>query len=256
MSLAALDPITLLIVCPLVFLAMLVDAISGGGGLISLTAYLAAGIPAHVALGTNKLSSAIATLVATGRFIANGFVNFKLGILAAISALIGSFIGAKIALSVPDGVIQMIMVFALPVVAFFVLRKKILVDVETEIPFKKQAAIIAFFAFLIGGYDGFYGPGTGTFMLIAFSVAAKIPAKEGSGIVKCANLASNIAALITFALNGMVYWELGLIAAVFGIVGSYVGSGLVLKDGSKVIRPVMLVVLAILFIKVLYDLFL
>ena len=93
-------------------------------------------------------------------------------------------------------------------------------------------------------------------MLIAFSVAAKIPAKEGSGIVKCANLASNIAALITFALNGMVYWELGLIAAVFGIVGSYVGSGLVLKDGSKVIRPVMLVVLAILFIKVLYDLFL
>ena len=126
-----MDPITLLIVCPLVFLAMLVDAIAGGGGLISLTAYLVAGLPPHVALGTNKVSSAIGTVVATARFAKSGLIKIKLAIPAVIFALAGSAIGAKVALHTPDGVIQMIMVFALPVVAFFVLRKRAL-DVPAD----------------------------------------------------------------------------------------------------------------------------
>lgn len=103
-------------------------------------------------------------------------------------------------------------------------------------------------------YDGFYGPGTGTFMLLAFTAAAKLPVREANGEVKCANLASNVAALVTFAANGAVWWGLGLVASVFAIAGSYVGSGLVMKNGAKVVRPIMLVVLALLFVKVLYDL--
>ena len=236
-----MDPITLLIVCPLVFLAMLVDAIAGGGGLISLTAYLVAGLPPHVALGTNKVSSAIGTVVATARFAKSGLIKIKLAIPAVIFALAGSAIGAKVALHTPDGVIQMIMVFALPVVAFFVLRKRAL-------------DVIAISSFFIGMYDGFYGPGTGTFMLLAFTAAAKLPVREANGEVKCANLASNVAALVTFAANGAVWWGLGLVASVFAIAGSYVGSGLVMKNGAKVVRPIMLVVLALLFVKVLYDL--
>ena len=246
-----MDPITLLIVCPLVFLAMLVDAIAGGGGLISLTAYLVAGLPPHVALGTNKVSSAISTVVATARFAKSGLIKIKLAIPAVIFALAGSAIGAKVALHTPDGVIQMIMVFALPVVAFFVLRKRAL-DVPTDatISTKKQIAIIAVSSFFIGMYDGFYGP----FMLLAFTAAAKLPVREANGEVKCANLASNVAALVTFAANGAVWWGLGLVASVFAIAGSYVGSGLVMKNGAKVVRPIMLVVLALLFVKVLYDL--
>ena len=246
-----MDPITLLIVCPLVFLAMLVDAIAGGGGLISLTAYLVAGLPPHVALGTNKVSSAIGTVVATARFAKSGLIKIKLAIPAVIFALAGSAIGAKVALHTPDGVIQMIMVFALPVVAFFVLRKRALdVPADATISTKKQIAIIAISSFFIGMYDGFYGPGTGTFMLLAFTAAAKLPVREA----KCANLASNVAALVTFAANGAVWWGLGLVASVFAIAGSYVGSGLVMKNGAKVVRPIMLVVLALLFVKVLYDL--
>ena len=241
-----MDPITLLIVCPLVFLAMLVDAIAGGGGLISLTAYLVAGLPPHVALGTNKVSSAIGTVVATARFAKSGLIKIKLAIPAVIFALAGSAIGAKVALHTPDGVIQMIMVFALPVVAFFVLRKRALdVPADATISTKKQIAIIAISSFFIGMYDGFYGPVT---------AAAKLPVREANGEAKCANLASNVAALVTFAANGAVWWGLGLVASVFAIAGSYVGSGLVMKNGAKVVRPIMLVVLALLFVKVLYDL--
>ena len=255
MDFAALDPVTLAIVCPLVFLAMMVDAIAGGGGLISLTAYMVAGLPAHTALGTNKVTGAIGTVIATGRFAKSGLIKLRLAIPAVVFALIGSYVGARIALVTPDGVIQTIMVFALPVVAFFVLRKRTFEESEnTDIPLKRQIAIIAVASLFTGAYDGFYGPGTGTFMLIAFTAAAKLPVREANGEVKCANLASNVAALITFASAGSVWWELGLVASVFAIAGSYVGAGLVMKDGAKVVRPVMLVVLVLLFIKVLYDL--
>ncbi len=251
-----MDPITLLIVCPLVFLAMFVDAIAGGGGLISLTAYLVAGLPAHIALGTNKVSGAIGTLIATGRFVRAGLVQVKLAIPAIAFALAGSAIGTNIALITPESVIQTIMVFALPIVGFFVLRKRTLeVPDNCEISTKRQIVIIAVASFFIGMYDGFYGPGTGTFMLIAFTAAAKLPVREANGEVKCANLASNIASLATFAASGCVYWELGLIASVFAIAGSYLGSGMVMKNGAKVVRPVMMVVLALLFVKVLFDLF-
>ena len=180
----------------------------------------------------------------------------KLALPAVVFALAGSFVGAHIALLTPDGVIQAIMVFALPIVAFFVLRKRALdVPADVRISARKQIVIISAASFFCGMYDGFYGPGTGTFMLIAFTAAAKLPVREANGEVKCANLASNVAALVTFAINGAVYWQLGLIASVFAIAGSYVGSGLVMKDGAKVVRPVMLVVLALLFVKVLFDLF-
>ena len=267
-----MDPITLLIVCPLVFLAMLVDAIAGGGGLISLTAYLVAGLPPHVALGTNKVSSAIGTVVATVRFAKSGLIKIKLAIPAVIFALAGSAIGAKVALHTPDGVIQMIMVFALPVVAFFVLRKRALdVPADATISTKKQIAIIAISSFFIGMYDGFYGPGTGTFMLLAFTAAAKLPVREANGEAKCANLASNVAALVTFTtkainlatnvaalavflVNGAVLIPLGLAAAAFNIAGNWLGSTFFDKKGALILRPIMLVVLALLFVKVLYDL--
>ncbi|MDO5043623.1 MAG: TSUP family transporter, partial [Slackia sp.] len=119
-----MDPITLLIVCPLVFLAGLVDSIAGGGGLISLTAYLLAGLPAHAALGTNKLSSSIGTVVATARMARAGYIKLKLAIPAAIGAIAGSAIGAKLALLTPDSIFQVLLVFALPFVAFAVLRKR------------------------------------------------------------------------------------------------------------------------------------
>lgn len=250
-----MDPITLLIVCPLVFLAGLVDSIAGGGGLISLTAYLLAGLPAHTALGTNKLSSSIGTVVATARMARGGYIKLRLAVPAAVGAVAGSAIGAKLALLTPDGIFQILLVVALPFVAFAVLRKRAIDTPDAaEISPRRQYAVVAIASVVLGGYDGFYGPGTGTFMLIAFTAAAKLPVKQASGEVKVTNLASNVAALVTFFMHGAVWIGLGLVAAVFSIAGNYLGAGMVMKDGTKIVRPIIVVVLGLLFVKVLFDL--
>ena len=246
---------TLLIVCPLVFLAGFVDAIAGGGGLISLPGYLIAGLPPIQAVGTNKLASSIGTSAATFRMWRGGYINFKLGVPAAIFAILGSIIGAHLVLITPEHYLKTIMLVIMPFVAVFVLRKKTFRDTtDPNISFRRQVIMISLWSFIVGCYDGFYGPGAGTFMLIAFTVGVKLSIKEASGEVKVANLASNIAALITFLMNGVVWVELGLIAAVFSLIGSYLGAGCIMKDGTKVVRPIIIVVLTILSIKIILEL--
>jgi hypothetical protein len=120
----------------------------------------------------------------------------------------------------------------------------------------KQLLCIAMGAALvIGVYDGIYGPGTGTFLLLVLTGLGRMDLKSAAGTTKVINLSSNVAALVTFILHGQVYWALGLTASVFSIAGHYTGAGLVQKDGSKVVRPVVLTVLAILFIKVTTEFF-
>ena len=119
---------TFLIVCPFLFLAGLIDAIGGGGGLISLPAYLIAGLPPHAAVATNKLSSACGTTLATLRFIKNGLVNLKLAIPSVIAAIIGSSIGANLSLLIKEEIMLYIMIAILPICAFLVLNKKLFHD--------------------------------------------------------------------------------------------------------------------------------
>lgn len=246
---------TFLIVCPLVFLAGFVDAIGGGGGLISLPAYLIAGVPAHNAVATNKLSSSIGTTVATGRYIRNGHVDYKLGIPGIIMALIGSQIGARLALLVSDEIFKIIIMFALPVLAIYMLLKKDIQPKDTDkISFKRQLAIVVVVTFAIGMYDGFYGPGTGTFLIIAYTALAKMDVLKAGGNTKLANLTSNISALVVFLMSNNVLMVLGLVASVFGIAGNYLGAGFAMKHGAKGIRYVILVVIALLFVKILFKL--
>jgi hypothetical protein len=245
-----------LIVCPMVFLAGFVDSIAGGGGLISLPAYLLSGVPAHMAVATNKLSSATGTAVSTGRFLKSGYVPLKLALPAAGMALIGSTLGANISMILPENVLKGMLLLVLPVVAFYVLRNKNMGADDRPQHTPKQLLCIAMGAALvIGVYDGIYGPGTGTFLLLVLTGLGRMDLKSAAGTTKVINLSSNVAALVTFILHGQVYWALGLTASVFSIAGHYTGAGLVQKDGSKVVRPVVLTVLAILFIKVTTEFF-
>lgn len=247
--------ITFLIVCPLVFLAGFVDAIAGGGGLISLPAYMFAGIPVHNAIATNKLSSATGTFVSTFRLVKNKHVDWGLVPGTVICALFGSVIGANLALVISDKVLKTVLVFVLPVVAVCVLRDK---DFETVIPEgftrKKQYLIMAVCSLGIGIYDGFYGPGTGTFLLLVFTKLGKLNMEKATGNVKVVNLSSNISALVTFILAGKILWGLGLAASCFSIAGHYVGAGMVVNNGVKIIKPIILVVLVLLLIKVVMGL--
>jgi len=254
-----MEPVTLtqfLIICPFIFLAGIVDAIAGGGGLISLPAYIIAGMPAHISLGTNKFSSCLGTSIATYRLARNGFIPLRLGLICAAAAIAGSNIGAHIALMVDGSVIEKVMTYSLPVIAFYVLRnKKLGQNDELELaPTARQGRITAALALIIGIYDGFYGPGTGTFMLLAFSSVAGLGLRTSSGLTKAANLGSNFGALCVFILNDKVYFPLAFAGAVCNILGNYIGAGLVLHNAAKYVRPVMIVVLALLFCKLAFGL--
>lgn len=244
---------TFFIVCPFLFLAGLIDAIGGGGGLISLPAYLIAGLPPHAAVATNKMSSACGTTLATYRFIRNGLVNFKLAVPSVVAAIIGSTIGANLSLLVSEDVMLYIMVAILPLCAFLVLNKKLFHDSDNDtVILNRQTYMTATIAaFIIGMYDGFYGPGTGTFLIIAFTIFAKLSIKTANAQAKVINLTSNITSLIIFFLNGEVMIPIGLAAAACNMIGGYIGAGLVMKNGAKIVKPSIIFVLILLALKVL-----
>ena len=248
---------SLLIICPLVFAASLLDAVAGGGGLVSLPAYLIAGLPPHNAIATNKLSSSIGTVASTARFVKNKCVDWPTAIPSAAIAVLGSIAGAKLVLAIEEDVIRYIMLALVPVLAFVVLRKRESGE-ESLLPVnrKRQFLIICLFALVVGMYDGFYGPGTGTFLLIAYTQLARLPLRLAAGNVKIANLSSNIGSLAVFLLNGQAVVPLGLIAAVFALSGHFLGAGLLLKNGGKIVKPFVLTVLGLLFLRLVYDLFL
>lgn len=246
---------TFLIVCPLVFVAGFVDSIAGGGGLISLPAYLLAGVPIHSALGTNKMSSMIGTGVSTYRYCKSGFVNYTFAIPSIIAALLGSATGANLALYVSDTILKMVLLVVLPIVSIYVIKNKSFEKKWDRELSKKQVVLIGTVsAFFIGCYDGFYGPGTGTFLLICFTAILGMDVKEASGNVKLVNLSSNIAAFITFILSGKVVVILGATASFFSILGHYIGSGMVMKNGAKIVRPIILIVMVLLYIKIISQL--
>jgi uncharacterized membrane protein YfcA len=244
---------TFLIVCPMLFLAGLVDAIGGGGGLISLPAYLLAGVPVHQAVATNKLSNSCGTALVTFRFIKNKLINFKLAVPSVIAAIIGSSIGANISLSLEEATMEKILLFVLPVAAFIVLNKHLFHDNGSEqikLDFRTYVTAILS-AFFIGGYDGLYGPGTGTFLIIAFTVFAKMSIGSSNAHSKIINLTTNITSLVIFILNGQVIFVLGLAAALCNMAGGYIGAGLAMKKGAGIVKPIILFVLFLLLLKIL-----
>ncbi len=247
----------LLIVCPLIFLSGLIDSVAGGGGLISLPAYLAAGLPPHLAAGTNKCSATFGTLVSTLRFMKNRRVHYLSAVVSAAAALAGSSLGAMLNMGADERVLQVLLVAALPVIAVFLLIKRDF-GAESRIERLSKRALVALslaIGFVLGLYDGFFGPGTGTFLILAYTGIVGFDLVTASGNAKIVNLPSTVAALVTYALGRKSLFRLGIPAARFGIAGNWIGSGLALKRGAKIIRPMFFVALGILLCKVLWDLF-
>ena len=248
-----LTPQMFLIVCPMLFLAGFVDAIGGGGGLISLPAYVLAGLPVHNAIATNKLSSTCGTTLATIRFIKMGLVNWKLALPTIVTAILGSSLGANASMAVEEGIMEKILFVVLPVTAFIVLNPKIFHDnAETKLVITRRTWVTALLSsFIVGLYDGFYGPGTGTFLIIAFTVFAGLSMRTANAQAKVINLTTNITSLTIFLLNGQVIFLLGIAAAVCNMAGNYLGAGLAATKGSRITRPIIILVLGLLFLKIL-----
>jgi uncharacterized membrane protein YfcA len=245
-----------LIVLPAVFLAGLVDSIAGGGGLLSVPAYLAAGLPPHYVLGNNKFSSSIGTLFATLRYHQHGMIDLRVALLSAFFALVGSFSGSSAVLLLSPDFLRVLLVVLIPLVAILTLTQRSLgrENRSREQSRKRKYGLAALAALLLGFYDGFFGPGMGMFLILFFTLALKYDFVTANANTKVVNLASNIAALVTFIVHGKVIFAIGIPAACAGIAGNLVGAKLVIRRGSSLIRPVFLFTLMLLFAKILYDL--
>ena len=241
------------IVCPLIFLAGFVDSVAGGGGLMSLPAYYLAGLPPVLAAGTNKLSACLGTLAATGKFLLSGKVMVKVAVAAAVGAFPGSWLGTNLLRAIPENIIRVMMIFAIPLVALVVLRKGKSMGSMSLVPQKYELPVSFLIGLVVGFYDGLVGPGTGTFLILMFTMILGMEAVHASGSAKVVNLASNIASLTNLLLAGKVLVALGIPAACCAIAGNLLGAGMTIKKGTGFIRKMLLVVLVLLLAKMVYD---
>lgn len=243
-----------LTVLPMVFIAAVVDSICGGGGLISLPSYTLAGLNYDLAAGTNKFSAMFGTLSATVRYIKSGKVLLAPALWASLMALPGSYIGTRLAMMLGSEIMTIVMICCMPVVALTVVfrGKK---DVQPKPMNKVRLMLCALSGFAIGLYDGFFGPGTGTFLIILFTWLGGMDMVTASGTSKPVNLASNLASLITRIAAGQVLFGLALPAMCLSVAGGYIGAFLAVRKGARFVRYVMLGVLALLMIKLISDAF-
>ncbi len=245
---------TFLVVCPLVALGGFVDAVAGGGGLISLPAYLIAGLPPHNAIGTNKISSLMGTSVTVARFAKLGYIPWRQAAIFVVVALAASAGGARLALLLSPDIFTYILLAALPLTAIYVYRTKAFEREEGD--GRSRGATLAIgcaAAAIIGAWDGFYGPGTGTFLILALTGLARMPLREANGISKAVNLATNVSALVVMLSAGKVILGLGITAGLFGIAGNYLGAVLFDKGGAKAAKPMVIIVLCVFFARTVWD---
>lgn len=247
----------MLFLCAMVGLAGFVDAAAGGGGLIALPAYMAVGLPMRYVYGCNKFSSAVGTTFSAARFFKNGALELKAALAAAAASFLGSALASRAVLLLPDAALKLILLVMLPVAAALILLRRDLSGPDRPAlrAGGRKWLLAAAIGFFIGGYDGLIGPGTGTFAILAFCAVMGYDLRSASGNAKLLNLASNYASVITMVTAGKVLYAVALPAAVFGVIGHLLGSGMALKKGAGFIRPMMLCVLALLLADLAAELF-
>lgn len=243
----------------LCILAGFIDSVAGGGGLVSLTSYYAIGLPPIYAIGNNKFSSTFGTLFATINYARKGDIVYKIAIFTSLFAILGSILGSQMALHFASSIFQYVLLVVLPLMTFFTLRKpkvgKKRVELDVDSISAKTYCFILVVGFAIGVYDGFFGPGTGMFFTLALSFIG-LPMIKACGTTKFINLSSNIAALTTFIINGSIIYKLGIPCVFASIIGNLLGSEFAIKKGDRGIKPVILIVIAMLYVKIVVDLFL
>lgn len=241
------------------FLAGLVDAVVGGGGLIQVPALFAVldQHPPATSLGTNKVASISGTSVAVANYLRKVKLAWNVAVPASVAALIFAFCGAYAVTQVPGDFLRKLLPFILLAVGIYTFSKKEFGTVHAPHMSGNKERTVAFgIGAVIGFYDGFFGPGTGSFLVFLFVRIFAFDFLSASITSKVVNIACNMAALTWFGYSGHVLWMLGLMMAVCQIFGSIIGSRLALKHGSIFVRKLFLVVVAALICKTSYDAFL
>lgn len=233
-------------------LAGFFDAIVGGGGLLTLPALFVAGLDPLSAMATNKLQASCASVSATAAFARRGMIDWRADAGPAIASCMAGAAGALSISMIPRGVLQAaIPLLLLAVAAYFALSPKV-----DERPRKSRISRYAFMLAvvpIIGFYDGVFGPGTGSFFMIAFMLLLAQPLLTAVCRSKLLNAACNVSALSVFMLNGAVLWPLALIMSVAAITGAQLGARCALRFGTHLIKPVVIIVCCLMALKLLWS---
>lgn len=245
---------TILLLCFAGFLAAIIDAIAGGGGLITIPAYLMAGVPPHMALGTNKLCATCSSLTSCFNFAQSGKVNLNIFKILAPFSLVGAILGVNAVMGINAKYLNIIVLILLVIVALFTIFCK---NIGLKNNFhglnKKNILFGILLSFSMGFYTGFFGPGTGAFMMIGLIGVFKFDFIGASGNSKSLSAISNLASLILFAIHGQINYKLAIPVSLSMIIGAKLGTKMALNKGSKIIKPVFTAISLLIAIKVLYQ---
>ncbi|MEV0155609.1 TSUP family transporter [Micromonospora sp. NPDC050686] len=252
-----MDPFSLSTLLAAAAVAGWVDAVVGGGGLLLLPALLVAapGVPVATALGTNKLAAIAGTGTAAVTYARRTKIDWRVAGPSAGLAVVASGVGAALAGAVPAQAYRPVVLVVLLSVALFVLvRPNLGVLSRPERRTRGRVVVaVAVAGVGIALYDGLIGPGTGTFLVVAFTALVGADFLHGSAMAKLVNAGTNLGALVVFGLTGHVWWLLGAAMAVCNIAGAVVGARMALRRGSGFVRVVLLVVVLALVAKLGYD---
>lgn len=247
-----LPPEILLLLVPVALLAGFVDAIAGGGGLITIPAMLSAGLSPAQALATNKLQGCFGTGIATVTFWRAGMIDLRAMVVPILCVLAGAAAGTATVQAVrPDFLQAIIPVLLVGMALFFLLSPR-----AGDLPARQIMSLSSFgltVGFGVGFYDGFFGPGAGSFFALGCVLLLGMPLRKATANTKLLNFTSNIVSLGVFALGGDIVWWIGLSMAVGQTAGSWLGSHATLRFGARLVRPLLVVVCLAMTIRLVAD---
>lgn len=240
------------------FVGGFIDAVVGGGGLIQIPALLIAlpETPLPTIFGTNKIAALAGTSISSIQYSKRIKFNYKLLFVIAVCAGLASFLGANVVSLISVNALKPIILFVLIAIAIYTFLKKDLGSLQTKsLTPERQLLYGSFIGLVVGFYDGFFGPGTGSFFVLGFVVILGFEFVQASAYSKIINCMTNISALVVFIRNGNYLLELATIMAICNIAGSFVGTRIALKKGNSFIRSLFLVIVTLLILKYAYDIF-
>lgn len=233
------------------FSAGFVDSIAGGGGLISLPVLLSVGLPPQLALGTNKLQGTFGTLSSSYNYIRNKKVDLRTSLTGIIYTFMGAAIGAWLIQQLDPGFIKHIIPVLLLVVFVYTLMSRDL-GVKHRDALMSKGLFFVIFGLGLGFYDGFFGPGTGSFWTAGFLVLLGYDMTRAAGATRIMNFTSNVVALSLFVVGNNVLYSAGICMAFGQVLGARIGSSLAIKNGARFIRPIFLTVVFVTIVRLGY----
>jgi uncharacterized membrane protein YfcA len=250
-----LDLWIVLLLCFVYFAAGFIDSVAGGGGLIAIPAFLLTGVSPELALGTNKLAATLGTASSLLNYARSGLVYWRLALIGLPAALLGSAFGSRVILFFDSAIIGKLIVLLLPLAMAVTLIPKKDKGVKELTP-KLLYILTPLVCLVVGFYDGFFGPGAGSFFILALHLAVGLGLLQASATSKIFNLATNLGSLAVFMAYGKVLYLIGLPLALANIAGNLLGSRLAIRIGPEFVRRVLWVSLALLFISLLWKFYL